>query len=122
MKRNVFVGILGMLIVLFSACGTESSGGMVSVEEVMPTVVPADEEESKEDDDTVLDAYREIYKQVIAEKEGDAFIFSLIYLDNDDIPELAVCDRGYDAYSIYTVRDEKALCIVDPREASRPVI
>lgn len=57
--------------------------------------------------------YREIYKQIITQVESDTISFSLIYLDEDEIPELAVCDRGYDTYSIYTVKEGAAFCMAD---------
>ena len=37
----------------------------------------------------------------------------MIYLDSDDIPELVVLDRGYDSYSIYTVKDNALFCMAD---------
>lgn len=148
MRKNILIGVLGVMAVLLSACGmenTENREGIVLVEEVVPTTVPADTEENetatvppsgdeKEENaepeadpelpvaepekqssvsDESPDTYREIYRQLVTETEGDALAFSLIYLDKDDIPELAVCDRGYEAYSIYTVKDGRAFCMMD---------
>lgn len=59
------------------------------------------------------DAYREIYKQKVTDFTEDTVVFSLIYVDDDDIPELAVHDAGYDTYSIYTIKDDALFCIVD---------
>ena len=104
-----------MMAVLLSACSTEKEDMTVPVEIIEPITAPADAEPEKQSSvsDESSDAYREIYRQVVMETEGDAIIFSLIYLDNDDIPELVVCDRGYEAYSIYTVKDGRAFCMVD---------
>ena len=148
MKKNILIGVLGMMAILLSACSienTENREGIILVEEVAPTTAPADieenemtpaspsgdekEESAKPEVDTELpdaepekqssvsdessDTYREIYRQLVTEMEGDALTFSLIYLDNDDIPELAVCDRGYEAYSIYTVKDGRTFCMMD---------
>lgn len=59
------------------------------------------------------DGYREIYKNKIEGTEGDTAVYSLIYLDGDDVPELAIYDAGYDAYSIYTVKNGELFCIAD---------
>lgn len=118
---------LGVIAILLSACSTkdvENKDGAIIVEEVEPNntdgeaeAAPADDFAGDETQLPVLEdasaAYPEIYKQIITEKEGDAVYFSLIYLDEDDIPELAVCDRGYDTYSIYAVKDGEAFCMVD---------
>lgn len=57
--------------------------------------------------------YHEIYRQAVTEHTGEAVVFALIYLDSDDIPELVVLDRGYDSYSIYTVKDNVLFCMAD---------
>ena len=145
MKKNILIGVLGMMAVLLSACSTKKEDMTVPVEIIEPITAPADADENetatvppsgdeKEENaepeadpelpvaepekqssvsDESPDTYREIYKQVVTETEGDALAFFLIYLDNDDTPELAVCDRGYDAYSIYTVKDGRAFCRMD---------
>lgn len=59
------------------------------------------------------DGYREIYKSKIEGAAEDTAVYSLIYLDGDDVPELAVYDAGYDAYSIYTVKNGELFCIAD---------
>lgn len=73
----------------------------------------AGSEEQLPAEDGSSDSYRKIYGQIVSEKEGDGLLFSLIYLDDDDIPELVVCDRGYDAYSVYTIKDGGAFCLMD---------
>lgn len=57
--------------------------------------------------------YYEVYGQAVAEHTGEAVVFSLIYLDNDEIPELVVLDREYESYSIYTVKDNALFCMAD---------
>ncbi|WP_300606382.1 XAC2610-related protein [uncultured Oscillibacter sp.] len=39
--------------------------------------------------------------------------FSLIYLDDDAVPELVILDRYHNRYSIYTIKDGSAVCLVD---------
>ncbi len=60
-----------------------------------------------------IQTYREIYQQAVADSVGEAKVFSLIYLDGDDIPELVVLDREFDSYSIYTVKDGALFCMLD---------
>lgn len=78
--------------------GRESDGGT-------ETQSPASDEEGN--------GYQEIYRQAVTEYTGEAVVFALIYLDSDDIPELVVLDRGYDSYSIYTVKDNALFCMAD---------
>lgn len=40
-------------------------------------------------------------------------MFSLIYLDEDDISEWVILDRTWDKYSLYTVRNGNAECLAD---------
>lgn len=60
-----------------------------------------------------VQTYREIYQMTVADSVGEAKVFSLIYLDGDDIPELVVLDREFDSYSIYTVKDGALFCMLD---------
>jgi len=59
------------------------------------------------------DTYVSIYLQEIEENEGNTKGYSLIYLDEDDIPELLILDREYDSYTIYTMNDGALFCMVD---------
>lgn len=104
MKKSLFTAVLGVVIVFLSACGKENRDGAVVVEQ---TEVSADGEEN------VMEEYREIYGQIVSGEESDASIFSLIYLDGDEVPELVICDRGYGTYSVYTVKDGMAFCMID---------
>lgn len=115
MRKKFLIGVLGMMAVLLSACSTEKEDMTVPVEIIEPITASADAEPEKQSSvsDESPDTYREIYRQLVTETEGDAIIFSLVYLDNDDTPELVVCDRGYEAYSIYTVKDGKAFCMME---------
>lgn len=70
-------------------------------------------ETTKSDTDDPGNGYYGIYEQIVAEKEGDSLRFSLIYLDEDDMPELLVWDQYYETYSVYTVKDGKAFCMID---------
>jgi len=55
----------------------------------------------------------QLYWQIIADDDTEKNAFSLIYLDDDDIPELVVLDEYLDEYSIYTIKDGTIECIVD---------
>lgn len=62
---------------------------------------------------TAADAegYRSIYRQVVTDSDENT-VFSLIYLNDDDIPEL-VASRDGESYSIYTIKDGALHCMVD---------
>lgn len=143
MKRKIFIGTLGAAVVLLSACSTDNeAGGMPAENEVTVSLVDEEENAQQadvsaegenaaltisdmegaaeaetdtlqSDTDSVTEAYRKIYGQIVSEKEGNTYTFTLIYLDEDDIPELVACDRGYDSYSVYTVKNGEAFCMVD---------
>ena len=55
----------------------------------------------------------QVYVPIITENDIENPLFSLIYLDEDNIPELVILDRYWGKYSIYTIRDNSAECIVD---------
>lgn len=128
MKSKWITGVL-YLALLLSACGAE--GGEET--QAPKTIVVNDAEV---EDVTVTDAgtaepeepvppvaneqaqtYREIYQQAVADSVGEAKVFSLIYLDGDDIPELVVLDREFDSYSIFTVKDGALFCMLDQMTA-----
>lgn len=119
MKKKIIMGTLGVIAFLLSACSSQEDDGTVIVENVTPTIAPAGGEEETEALDSAPEPeekdqiYGEIYGQVIKEKEGEGFLFSLIYLDDDEIPELVICDRGYGTYSVYTVKNGTAFCMID---------
>lgn len=166
MKRNVLIVALCLVLILLSACGTESDGGVVSLEphsvgtdEASGSVVAgtggaaqsgnaengvpvtasnaqgngsmgmpgngsiqagqgvlasgAGTEGQLSVPDGLTDAYCDIYLQKVNENEDNAKVFSLIYLDDDDIPELVVIDRGNDSYSFYTIKNGAIFCMAD---------
>ena len=53
------------------------------------------------------------YLPVIANNDIEDAKFSLIFLDNDTIPELVVLDRYWDKYSVYTIKKDSAICLID---------
>ncbi len=61
------------------------------------------------------DAYREVYKKKM-EDSADDTEFHFIYLDDDDILELAACEDE-SIHSIYTFKDGVLSCIVDSMKA-----
>lgn len=52
------------------------------------------------------------YKQIVEELADDNTVFSLILLDQDEIPELAVYDQYYENLSIYTIKDRTVSCMM----------
>lgn len=54
-------------------------------------------------------SYKEIYAQAVSGVESESF--SLIYLDDDGIPELVVWYG--ESYSVYTVKDNTLFCMAD---------
>ena len=63
------------------------------------------------------DRYQKIYAQIVTEQADDNIMFSLILLDNDEIPELAVYDQYYENLSIYTLKDNDPFCLLDSMHA-----
>lgn len=115
MKKSLFMGILGLVVTVLSACNTENADMTVPIEKIEQMDVPSDmdiKEEPVAPEDKG-DGYSQGYKQVVDQKEGETLSFSLIYLDEDEIPELAVYDSGDGTYSIYTVKNGEAHCMVD---------
>ena len=53
------------------------------------------------------------YLPVIANIDIEDAAFSLIFLDSDTIPELVVLDRYLDQYSVYTIKKDSAICLID---------
>ena len=53
------------------------------------------------------------YSPIITDCDIENAEFSMIYLDDDAVPELVILDRYYNRYSIYTVKDSSAICLVD---------
>lgn len=137
MKRiSLFILLISLLPALLSACGQTDAAPSQTVEwndiagsdsEAAPEnpanatqpqstdniAPPADETDAPTPADSDSgDVYRKVYAQAVSENT-DPVSFSLIYLDNDDIPELVVFDGYYSAYSIYTVKDGALFCMVD---------
>lgn len=113
---------------------TVTDGGTAEPEESVPPVtneqaqpggeaeeLPATNEQAQPDIEAEeppvaneqVQTYREIYQRAVADSVGEAKVFSLIYLDSDDIPELVVLDREFDSYSIFTVKDGALFCMLD---------
>ena len=93
MKRNLIFPILSMTLVL-AACQK----------------APAENQDGTSPP-TAPGPYRQLYSQAVEEMPGDGTVFSLIYLNGDDIPELVV--EGQGTYSIYTLKDNTIFCLAD---------
>ena len=104
MKRKLFMMIAGVMALLLPACGAKEDerNGAVVVEGI-----------TSDESDFDGNGYQKIYGRIVSETEEGADTFSLIYLDRDDVPELVVYDTAYGTYSIYTVKDGNAFCMVD---------
>ncbi|MBD5467589.1 MAG: hypothetical protein HDR21_05485 [Lachnospiraceae bacterium] len=128
MKNKWITGVL-YLALLLSACG--AAGGEepqdpktivvndTEIEDMTVTDGGTAEPEAPvmPDANEQAQTYREIYQQAVADRAGETKVFSLIYLDGDDIPELVVLDREFDSYSIYTVKDGALFCMLDQMTA-----
>ena len=53
------------------------------------------------------------YSPIITDCDIENAEFSMIYLDDDAVPELVILDRYHNRYSIYTIKDGSAVCLVD---------
>ena len=139
MNRKMIIGILSITVMMLSSCGakneveavdlTETDDGMSieeeadagtaadiasDVEENVEEVLSFDTEETANSEETAPPGdYREIYTWMVEKEEGDSRSFSLIYLDEDDVPELVAWDHYYLTYSVYTVKDGKSFCLID---------
>lgn len=63
--------------------------------------------------DAQLHVYQKVYAQAVTETTDENMLFSLIYLNDDDIPELVVYDSYYLTYSIYTIQDDALFCLAE---------
>lgn len=171
-KNRIKTGILGLALILLSACAAADSNGEAKRESNLglPEEYPisasseiiseetasgldqgtmaesrgdGNEDESfpgpkAESQETISDKESQIDDGVVSSEEGNVsqtgsslaayreiveqndtgVVFSLINLDGDEYPELAVGDRGNDRYSIYTIKDGIAFCLVDSMTAA----
>ena len=99
MKRNFLFKILLCALTFLTAC---SSGN-----ETKPS-----------SDKSVSDTYNKIYGQTMKEQVDDNTVFSLILLDDDEIPELVVYDQYYENLSVYTIKENKVFCLLDSMHAT----
>lgn len=53
------------------------------------------------------------YLSIVAGSDIKEAAFSLIYLDNDTIPELVIYDTYYGKYSVYTIKNNSVKCLID---------
>ncbi len=104
--RHKGLGVVFVMVLLaLPACGTEDGREAVSLE---PHSL-----ELEDASGSIPDAYGETYLKAVDGNGSDSTVYSLIYLDDDDIPELVALDRGDDSYSVYTVRDGELFCVAD---------
>ena len=53
------------------------------------------------------------YLPIVANSDIEDAVFSFIFLDDDTIPELVVLDRYWDKYSVYTIKNDSVVCLID---------
>lgn len=138
-KKRIRTGVLCFALIFLSACAAPENGGKREQEldfvlpesqsfstsfETMPEETISDisqETTSKSDEELVFSEEKDVtepetslalYQKTVEESNKD-MVFSLIYLDGDEIPELVAGDRGNDRYFIYTIKDDTVLCLVD---------
>ena len=68
---------------------------------------------SEQDSPVEVQQIIQTYSPIITDCDIENAEFSLIYLDGDAVPELVILDRYYNRYSIYTIKDSSAVCLVD---------
>lgn len=133
--KKIFSTVILLFVLLLSSCGRSEEAPQITVpadtSEQSADQVP-EPETLKEPDietavlpdagtDTFLEnsieeepsGYQKIYTQTVAENTDSYTSFSLIYLNDDDIPEMVVYNSYYEKYSIYTVEDNTLFCLAD---------
>ena len=110
MKRKQIFLLFGTIAALLSACTTKNTNDISFSELQIPNTNDTTNNPLTADN---VSTYSSIYAQIAADNTSDSVKYALIYLDNDTIPELVVYDAGYDTYSLYTIKDESAFCMLD---------
>ncbi len=110
MKRKQIFLLFGTIAALLSACTTKNTNDISFSELQIPNTNDTTNNPLTADN---VSTYSSIYAQIAADNTSDSVKYALIYLDNDTIPELVVYDAGYDTYSLYTLKDESAFCMLD---------
>jgi hypothetical protein len=110
MKRKQIFLFWGTIAALLSACTTKNTNDISFSELQIPNTNDTTNNPLTADN---VSTYSSIYAQIAADNTSDSVKYALIYLDNDTIPELVVYDAGYDTYSLYTLKDESAFCMLD---------
>lgn len=90
--------ILSLIFLSLLLCACKTSNTNTTVEQEVSSEYPA---------------YVQMYLQIINNDDMEKNKFSLIYLDDDDIPELVIFDGYSSKYSIYTIKDGDIKCLVD---------
>lgn len=121
MRKKQLTAILP-IILLLSACGatdneppqtSSPADTTLQTPEAEATVEPETEAAAFAASAPQLRSYQEVYTKTVAENTDSYTLFSLIYLDNDDIPELVIYDSYYLSYSVYTTKDDALFCMAD---------
>lgn len=121
MQKKFITAILSVLL-LMSACGTadgRQTQPAADDKQTQPTAddkqaqPAADDRQAQPAADDKEQDYKEIYTQAVTENTDSYTSFSLIYLNDDNIPELVVYNNYYLSYSVYTVKDDALFCMAD---------
>lgn len=97
-KFKVSRCILPLMLLCLFLCACHADNANTTLEQNSSTAYPAPVQ---------------LYLQMIADEGMEEKAFALIYLDDDDIPELVICDRYYGEYSVYTIKDGSLECLID---------
>lgn len=98
MKPAIFKTLLSAFFILL-LCACQADGGQaIDSERERPAEVHQ-----------IIQAY----SPTITSCDIEDAEFSLIYLDDDAVPELVILDRYHNRYSFYTIKDGSTVCLVD---------
>ncbi len=124
MKNNYLLSVVAVMLLL-SGCGSSasSSAEAVSVPSVESTEAAskfsvestdAASESSVEDNVVENTDYKKAYAEIVQSFKSDESptSYDLIYVDEDDIPELVVGNPGY-WVSLYSFKNDQTYCLMD---------
>lgn len=123
--RKKQIALILPILLLLTACGfTDSEPPQTSVPVDSAVQAPISETLAQPESETELQSavpatdtqlpdYQKIYAQAVTENTNENTLFSLIYLDDDNLPELVIYDSYYLTYSIYTLKDNALFCLAD---------
>lgn len=101
------------IILLLTACSPTDSEPAAPDSSADAATQASETDDTAQPEAKTADTYQDVYAQAVTASENEYMLYSLIFLDDDDIPELAAYDSYYLTYSIYTVKDDTLFCLTD---------